>query len=78
MLPVLTKAGPIRSMRSMCWDLPETGVVDGLVHTDVVGNIFLFSEVTFYRETYHELFLLVFIFNEWKVSVERLAERSSL
>ena len=46
MLPVLTKAGPIRSMRSMCWDPPETGVVDGLVHTDVVGNIFFMYFIT--------------------------------
>ena len=39
-IPVLTKAGPIRSMRSVCWDPTEAGIVDDLVHTDVVGNIF--------------------------------------
>ena len=33
-------------MRSMCWDPPETGVVDGLVHTDVVGNIFFMYFIT--------------------------------
>ena len=45
-IPILTKAGPIRSMRSVCWDPAEAGVVDELIHADVVGDIFLMDLIT--------------------------------
>ena len=45
-LPILTKAGPIRSMRSVCWYPAEASIVDRLVHTHMVGNIFLVDLIT--------------------------------
>ena len=45
-LPILTKAGPIRPVRSMSGDPAEAGVVEDLVHTDVVGNIFIMYFIT--------------------------------